>query len=168
MSDETKTESPSSLMLPASPFNRVSGMFFFGVVLLALGQIWHSYFPMNKALWTSSYVLATTGLALLILSSCYWLIDIKGYEKWAWPFKVFGSNALALFVFTGIFARMISAFRVTGADGQLISIQKWTMQNIYLQIFNPIDASLAFAISFILLWLFLMWLLYRKLIYVKV
>lgn len=168
MSDETKTESPSSLMLPASPFNRVSGMFFFGVVLLALGQIWHSYFPMNKALWTSSYVFATTGLALLVLSCCYWLIDIKGYEKWAWPFKVFGLNALALFVFSGIFARMISAYRVTGADGAPVSIGRWTMQNIFLPVFQPIDASLAFAITFILLWLFFMWLLYRKNIVVKV
>ncbi|HRI03623.1 MAG TPA: heparan-alpha-glucosaminide N-acetyltransferase domain-containing protein [Pyrinomonadaceae bacterium] len=146
----------------------VSGIFFFGVTLLALGLIWHSYFPMNKALWTSSYVLATSGLALLVLGCCYWLIDIKGYERWAWPFKVFGANALALFVFAGFFARMISAYRVTGADGQLVSIQKVVMQNVFLPIFNPIDASLAFAISFILLWLFLMWLLYRKQILIKV
>ncbi|MBK8301876.1 MAG: hypothetical protein IPK98_00090 [Chloracidobacterium sp.] len=143
-------------------------MFFFGVTLLGLGLIWNSYFPMNKALWTSSYVLATSGLALLVLGCCYWLIDIKGYERWAWAFKVFGANALALFVFTGFFARMISAYRVTGADGQLISIQKVLMQNVFLPILNPIDASLAFAVSFILLWLFLMWLLYRKRIYVKV
>ncbi|MGB2753145.1 MAG: heparan-alpha-glucosaminide N-acetyltransferase domain-containing protein [Pyrinomonadaceae bacterium] len=148
--------------------DKVAGMFFFGVTLLGLGLIWNSYFPMNKALWTSSYVLATSGLALLVLGCCYWLIDIKGYERWAWPFKVFGANALALFVFTGFFARMISAYRVAGADGQLISIQKVVMQSVFLPIFNPIDASLAFAISFILLWLFLMWLLYRKRIYVKV
>ena len=63
--------------------------------VLALGLIWNSYFPLNKALWTSSYVFATTGLALLVLSSCYWLIDIKGYDRWAWPFKVFGANALS-------------------------------------------------------------------------
>ncbi len=149
-------------------FEKVSGMFFFGVVLLAMGLIWNSYFPMNKAMWTSSYVLATTGIALLTLGFCYWLIDIKGYSRWAWPFRVFGANALALFVFTGLFARMIAAYRVAGPDGQLISIQKWLMLHIYLPIFQPIDASLAFAISFILFWLFLMWLLYRKKIYVKV
>ena len=147
--------------------NKVSGMFFFGVALLALGLIWNSYFPMNKALWTSSYVLATTGLALLVLGSCYWLIDIKGYKLWAWPFRVFGANALALFVFTGIFARMIAAYRVTGPDGQLISVQRWIINNIYWLVFTPIDASLAFAISFILLWLILMWLLYRTRIYIK-
>ncbi len=152
----------------AAGSDKVSGMFFFGVVLLAFGLIWNSYFPMNKALWTSSYALATTGLALLVLGCCYWLIDIKGYRRWAWPFEVFGSNALALFVFSGLFARMIAAYRVTGADGQLISIQRWTMNNIFLPIAQPIDASWMFALSFILLWLFLMWLLYRKGIYVKV
>ena len=151
-----------------SLFKKVSGLFFFGLVLLAAGYIWNSYFPLNKALWTSSYVLATSGLALLILGACYWLIDIQGYKKWAWPFVVFGVNALPLFVFSGIWARMHAAFRVTGTDGQLISAQKWTMQNIFLNIFNPIDASLAFAISFILLWLFFMWLLYRKQVFIKV
>ncbi|CAN5510457.1 hypothetical protein BH10ACI2_BH10ACI2_25050 [soil metagenome] len=163
--DET---SDLSLVTRHSSLAKVSGMFFFGVVLLAIGLVWNSYFPMNKAMWTSSYVCATTGLALLVLASCYWLIDIKGYERWAWPFKVFGANALALFVFTGFFARMISAYRVAGPEDKLVSLSGWTMRHIFLPIFQPIDASLAFAITFILLWLFLMWLLYRKSIYVKV
>jgi predicted acyltransferase len=143
-------------------------LFFFGLVLLALGYIWHSYFPMNKALWTSSYVLATSGLALLILGACYWLIDIQGYKRWAWPFVVFGVNAMPLFVFSGIWARMHAAYRVAGPEGTPISVQRWVMNNIFSPIFNPIDASLAFAVSFILLWLFLMWLLYRKQIFIRV
>ncbi len=157
-----------SLVTHHSSFEKANGLFGFGVALLALGLIWNSYFPMNKALWTSSYVLATSGLALLILGFCYWLIDIKGYRAWTKPFVIFGVNALPLFVFSGIFARMIAAYRVTGADGQLISVGTWAVKNIFLNIFPPIDASLAFAISFILLWLFLMWLLYRKQIFIKV
>jgi predicted acyltransferase len=149
--------------------DKVAGILFSGTILLALGLIWNSYFPMNKALWTSSYVLATTGLALLTFGCCYWLIDIKGYKRWAWPFVVFGANALALFVFSGIFARMMSAFRVGSTpEGRGISVQRWLVDNIYLPLFQPINASLAYAISFILLWLFLMWLLYRKRIYIKV
>jgi len=147
----------------------VSGLFFFGIILFALGWIWNFFFPFNKAMWTSSYVLVTTGLALLMLGCCYWLIDIKGYHRWAKPFRIFGANALALFVFTGLFARMISAFRVAYTpEGKGISAQKWILDNVYLQLFQPINASLAFAISFILLWLFFMWLLYRKGIYIKV
>lgn len=147
---------------------KLVGMFAIGVFLLAVGYVWSYYFPLNKALWTSSYVLVTSGLALLTLGFCYWLIDIQGYKKWAWPFVVFGVNALPLFVFSGIMARMLSAWRVPGADSSPVSLSRWSMQNIFLQTFQPIDASLAFAISFILLWLFLMWLLYRKEIYLKV
>jgi predicted acyltransferase len=146
----------------------VSGLFFFGTILLAVGYIWSSYFPLNKSLWTSSYVLVTNGLALLVLGCCYWLIDLKGYKGWAWPFVVFGVNALPLFVFSGIMARMLGAMRVAGPDDKPVSLQKWIFDNIYLSIAQPVDASLMFAISFILLWLFLMWLLYRKGIYIKV
>jgi len=146
----------------------VSGMFFFGTVLVALGWMWNSYFPLNKSLWTSSYVVVTTGLALLTFACCYWLIDIKGYKKWAWPFVVFGVNALALFVFSGMFARMMAAYRVSTFENKPVSVQKWLIDNIYLILLQPINASLAYAICFILFWLFLMWLLYRKGIYMKV
>ena len=162
-------QTDSSLITVNSSLNKVSGLFFFGIVLFALGWIWNFFFPFNKALWTSSYVLVTTGLALLILGCCYWLIDIKGFRSWAKPFVIFGVNALALFVFTGLFARMISAFRVAYTpEGKSISAQKWIVDTIFLQLFQPINASLAYAISFILLWLFFMWLLYRKGIYIKV
>ncbi|CAN5272871.1 hypothetical protein BH20ACI2_BH20ACI2_25480 [soil metagenome] len=148
--------------------DRVGGMFFFGVILLAVGYIWNSYFPMNKSLWTSSYVLVTSGLALLTLAACYWLIDIKGYKKWAWPFVVFGVNALPLFVFSGIMARMLGAYRVAGSDGQPVSLQKWIFDNVFLVFAQPVDASLLYAISFILLWLLLMWLLYSRQVFIKV
>jgi len=143
-------------------------IFFFGTILVALGWIWNSYFPINKSLWTSSYVVVTTGLALLVFGCCYWLTDIKGYKRWAWPFVVFGVNALALFVFSGIFARMMSGYKVINLQGQTVSIQKWVVDYIFLSLFQPINASLAYAISFILFWLFLMWLLYRKRLFVKV
>ena len=148
--------------------DKLGGIFFFGVLLFALGWIWNSFFPFNKSLWTSSYVLVTSGLALLVLGSCYWLIDIKGYKRWARPFIIFGANALALFVFSGIFARMMSAYRTNGADGKPWSLQKTVVQNIFLALFQPINASLAYAVCFILLWLFFMWLLYRRRIYIKV
>lgn len=147
--------------------NKVSGLFFFGTVLLAAGYVWNSYFPFNKALWTSSYVLVTAGLALLTLGACFWLIDIKGYKVWAKPFVIFGTNALPLFVFSGIFARMIGAYRVSGTDGQPVAVQKWVFDNVFMSVAQPVDASLLYAVCFILLWLFLMWLLYRKKIYIK-
>jgi predicted acyltransferase len=169
-SDEGRVTSDEKnhLSLVTHHLSLVSGMFFFGTVLLAVGYIWSSYFPLNKPLWTSSYVLVTAGIALLVLAACYWLIDIKGYKRWAWPFVVFGVNALPLFVFSGIMARMLGAYRVSGTDGKPVALQIWIFDHIYLSIAQPVDASLLYAISFILVWLFLMWLLYRKKIFVKV
>jgi predicted acyltransferase len=147
---------------------KVSGMFFFGTVLVALGWAWHAWFPVNKALWTSSYVVFTAGLALCFLGFCYWLIDIKGYKLWTKPFVIFGVNALALFVGSGIMARLLGLIRVPGPEGTSISLQSWLFTNIFLPLGSPINASLMYAICFILVWLFLMWLLYRKKIYIKV
>jgi predicted acyltransferase len=148
---------------------KVAAMFFFGVVLLVIGWAWSFWFPINKPLWTSSYVVYTAGMALCFLGFCYWLIDIKGYRKWAKPFVIFGVNALALFVFSGLMSKLLGIIKVgTNAEGNPISLQSWIFNSIYLAIASPINASLMFGISYILLWLFLMWLLYRKRIYIKV
>jgi predicted acyltransferase len=151
-----------------SETEKVGGIFFFGIVLCAIGWVWNFFFPYNKSLWTSSYTVYTSGLALCFLGFCYWLIDIKGYKVWAKPFVIFGMNALALFVFSGLFARFLSIIKVSDADGKEISLQKWIFDNVFLSLASPINASLMYAISFILFWLFLMWLLYRRQIYIKV
>jgi predicted acyltransferase len=151
-----------------SKYEIVAGLFFAGTVALAVGWSWSLVFPLNKSLWTSSYTVYTTGLALLTLASCYWLIDIKEYRKWAKPFVIFGVNALALYVFTGIMARLLGMVRVAGPGGTEISLQQWIFDTFFLSFAEPINASLAYGISFILFWLFLMWLLYRRRIYIKV
>lgn len=147
---------------------KVAAMFFFGVVLIVLGWVWNFWFPINKALWTSSYVVFTAGMALCFLGFCYWLIDIKGYTAWTKPFVIFGVNALALYIGSGIMARLMGMIKIPGPDGTDTSLHGWIFNNIFLPFAEPINASLAFAVCFILLWLFLMWLLYRKKIYIKV
>jgi len=139
-------------------YEKVVGMFVAGAVCVVLGWAWNPFFPINKALWTSSYVLFTAGLALEFLALCYWVIDIQGHRRWAWPFEVFGVNALALFVGTGLMVKLMAIWRVQG----------WVFRNLFLSWAEPINASLFYAIAFILLWLVLMWLLYRKRIYIKV
>lgn len=158
----------SSLVAHPSPLNKALGLFFAGTVLLALGWSWSLVFPLNKSLWTSSYVVYTSGIALLTLAVCYFVIDIKGYKRWAKPFVIFSVNALALFVFSGILARVMGMIRLAGPDGKDVTLQQWIFNNLYLPILSPINASLAYAITYILVWLFLMWLLYRRRIYIKV
>ena len=168
--DEPMQASSDNVKPPATTggSDKALGLFFAGTVLLAIGWSWSLVFPLNKSLWTSSYVLYTSGLALLTLAFCYYVIDIKGYKRWAKPFVIFGVNALALFVFSGIMARLMGMIRFTAQDGKEISLQQWIFNNIYLSVLSPINASLAYAISFILFWLFLMWLLYRRRIFIKV
>lgn len=150
------------------PIEKVVGMFVAGAVCVVLGWMWNPFFPINKSLWTSSYVLFTAGLALQFLALCYWLIDIKGYRRWAWPFEVFGVNALALFVGTGLMVKVMGLIKLPRDDGTQISSQGWIFNKFFLSWATPINASLFYAITFILLWLFLMWLLYRKQIFIKV
>lgn len=147
---------------------KVAGMFFFGIVLTVTGWIWHSFFPINKSLWTSSYVVYTSGLALLFLGFCFYLIDIKNYKKWTKPFVIFGVNALALFVFSGLLSKILGIIKITDTTGKQTSLQGWIFQSGFLSIAEPINASLLFALTYILFWLLLMWLLYRKRIYIKV
>lgn len=156
------------LQKPREKSEKAAGIFFFGVSLVALGYLWGLTFPINKALWTSSYVVLSSGMALCFLGFCYWLIDIKGYKFWTKPFVIFGVNALALFVFSGIVSKLIDTIKITGADGKSIAVKSWFFKNTFLQVAAPINASLMFAVSYILIWLFLMWLLYRKRIFIKV
>jgi predicted acyltransferase len=173
-----------------SQLEKVGGIFFVGSICVAIGWSWQFFFPINKSLWTSSYVMFTAGLALQFLAFCYWLIDIKGYKRWTKPFVIFGVNALALFVGSGLLARIFSLIPTTRVatlqhtlNETLINtglfpnlkpmsmtgnLQTWLFEHLFLSWTTPINASLAYAVSYIFFWLFLMWLLYRKKIYIKV
>jgi predicted acyltransferase len=135
-----------------------------GAIGVGLGQVWSWWFPVNKALWTSSYALLTAGLALLALAACYWLIEIQGYRRWALPFVVFGVNALALFFLSSLVARVLVLVRV--AEGP--RLQAWLFDRLFAPWASPIDASLAYALAYVLLWWAVMWLLYRQEIRIRV
>ena len=87
---------------------------------------------------------------------------------WTKPFVIFGVNALALFIGSGLMARMMGIIKVSGAEGKPTSLQGWIYDTIFVPLADAKTSSLMFAICFILFWLFLMWLLYRKRIYIKV
>ena len=150
-----------------SRYEKAAGMFVVGAVCVAIGWAWNAFFPINKALWTSSYVFFTGGLALQFLSICYWLIDIKGYRRWAKPFEVFGLNAIALYVGSGLMARLIGIIKVPDADGTRVALKTWIYDGLFASWLTPVNASLAFAIAFVMLWLGLMWLLYWRKIFIR-
>ncbi len=151
-----------------SAHEKVAGMFVAGMACIVVGWAWNPLFPINKALWTSSYVLFTGGLALQLLAFCHWLIDIKGFRLWAKPFEVFGMNAIALYVGSALMAELLGLIKVTGADGTKMDLKTWIYQNVFASWASPVNASLAFAIAFVLVWLGLMWILYRRKIFIKI
>ncbi|HEX4900088.1 MAG TPA: hypothetical protein VFV61_06110, partial [Pyrinomonadaceae bacterium] len=149
-------------------YEKVSLLFIAGISCIIGGWLWSLFFPINKSLWTSSYVLFTGGLAMQFLALCYWLIDMKGYRRWAKPFVVFGVNAITLFVGSGLMARLMGLIKVPRADGTKIALKTWIYDGLFLSWAPPYQASLSFAIAFILLWLGLMWILYKRKIFIKV
>jgi predicted acyltransferase len=150
-----------------SQYEKVTGMFVAGACCVVIGWCWDAFFPINKSLWTSSYVFFTGGLALEFLALCYWLIDIKKYQRWTKPFVVLGVNAIALFVGTGVMARLMGLIKLPWGS-EKIPLQGWIFQKLFVPWASPINASLAYAIAFILLWLGLMWILYSRKIFIKI
>lgn len=137
------------------------------LLLLALGWAWSFWFPLNKSIWSSSYVVYTSGMALGFLAVCYWLIDIKGCKRWAYPAVVFGMNPLALYIGAETLSRLMDVIQV-GSAGEPVSAKESVFGALFSPIAAPMTASLLYAFAFILLWYFLLWILYRRGIFIKI
>jgi len=146
----------------------IIGLFISSSILMFLGYVWNGWFPMNKSIWTSSYVLYTGGLALNFLAICYYIIDVKKITWWIKPFQVYGMNAITVFFLSGITGRILYLIKITDDAGNKISISEFLFNNYFLSWLEPINASLLWAIVYVLIWLGLMWILYAKKIFIKV
>jgi predicted acyltransferase len=147
---------------------KISWMFSIGILAVILGLIWDLCFPINKALWTSSFVLYAGGLATIGLALCYWLIDVQGYKKGTTPFVVYGVNAITVFFLSGLIPRILTMIMVTMPDGTRVNSRVWMYETFYTPYFSPVNASLAGAITFILIWLAILWWMFKRKIIVKV
>jgi predicted acyltransferase len=150
-----------------NPDERVAGMFVAGAICVVSGWVMNAWFPINKSLWTSSYVLFTAGLALQLLAICYWLIDIKGYRRWATPFIIFGVNSIAVYVLSALFGRIMSLWRIPATSSEVGNLKTFIFEHVFASWASPVNASLAYSICYVLLWLCLMTILYRKNIFIK-
>jgi predicted acyltransferase len=143
-------------------------MFVLGWAGILLGLVWNLAFPINKNIWTSSYVIFTAGAALQFLGVCYWLIDIKGWRGWAFPGMVFGMNAIAVYVLSGILVDLMLLIRMPAADGTTTSLYSWFYHHLFVPWAGPLNGSLAFALTYILILFGAMYLLYRRKIFIKI
>lgn len=147
--------------------DKIAWLFTIGTLAVIAGLIWDLFFPINKSLWTSSYVLYSGGWAAIGLALCYWLIDVKGYQKFTTPFVIFGINAITVFFGSGLIPRILNLIKLD-LNGKEVGAKVWLFENFYAPNFSPNNASLAGAITFILIWLLILWLMYRKNIIIKV
>lgn len=156
------------------PTEKVAWLFTAGILTWFGGEIWNLFFPYNKALWTSSYVLLTSGLAMIGLALCYWLIDVQGqkrpvFRRWATPFVAFGVNAITVFFLSGLIPRILSIIKVSRADGTEQGAREWMYQTGIVPFFSsPYNASLAGALTFLAIWFGILYWMYRKQIIIKV
>ena len=140
----------------ASVTRDAAGLALAGVAVIAAGAIWGLWFPVNKALWTSSYVLVTGGIALIALGATHWVVEGLGHRRWTWPFVVLGVNALAVFFLSSFVARLLLLIRVHGQP-----LHAFLFQHLFAPWAAPVNASLAFAMTYVVLWLGLTWLMDR-------
>jgi predicted acyltransferase len=146
----------------ASLPEKLNGLFAVGALSIVVGLVWNWVFPINKNLWTSSYVVFTAGVAAVTLATCMWIIDVRGIRWWTPPFVVFGINPFLAFIGSEAMARLIySVITVPDASGRPVSVA--TMgYNLFALALSPRVASLAFALSFVLFWLGVLTVLYRR------
>ncbi|MBS1747825.1 MAG: DUF5009 domain-containing protein [Bacteroidetes bacterium] len=146
---------------------KVAWLFVMATFSIMVGMIWNNFFPINKSLWTSSFVLYTGGLATAGLAIAFWLIDVQQRKKYITPFVAFGANAITAYVAADVVIAVLSWFHVN-LDGQSTNLQDYLYKTIFAPHFSPINASLAGAITFVLIMTVPMMILYRKKIFIKV
>ncbi|MFL5501806.1 MAG: acyltransferase family protein [Gemmatimonadaceae bacterium] len=148
--------------------DRISGLFAAGAIGMVVGLMWNWSFPINKNLWTSSYVVFTAGMASVTLATVMWIVDYNQVKGWTKPFVVYGVNPIVAFVGSGVLARLIYTLWHVDYQGKSVAIQDAIYQSVFLPWLPERVASLAFAISFVLLWYGILLVLYRRKIILKV
>lgn len=156
------------LKSPKAPAKKTLGMFLFGLAGIVAGQLWNLWFPINKKLWTSSFVLFTAGCALLALSACFWLCDVKLRRGW-WtkPFLVYGTNAIAAYALADLTASLLYNLHVQSGRRSL-TLQDFLYRTVFGGVGSKPFSSLLYSITFVVVcWLPIYW-MYRRRIFLKI
>jgi predicted acyltransferase len=155
------------LRISRSKLRKSFGLFSVGIVLTAFGLWLHRFFPINKQLWTSTYVLFTAGAALLVLGFCYGFVDGLGIKKWTFPFLVFGTNAITVYVGASLMAKMKGVVEVS-SGGEAIPLKTYIYKTILQPIAGDYIGSLLFPLILLSAWFLILWPLYKKRIFIKI
>lgn len=147
---------------PRPLIEHVCGLFAAGAIAMMVGLMWHWSFPINKSLWTGSYVVFTGGMACLTLATIMWVVDIQNWRRWTKPFVIYGLNPMVAFVGSAVMARLIYSIIKVELNGQRVSLQSAIYQTAFASWLSPMNASLAFALTFVAFWFGVLFVLYRR------
>jgi predicted acyltransferase len=143
---------------------KLMGLFGAGVALAVAGLLWSESFPINKKLWTSSYVLYAGGLSILLLAIAYYLIEVRQLRgRWTYPLLVFGTNAITAYVISELLSSAVAVFKVN----QTQSFQVYVYSHYFIHLGTPAIGSLIYSLLFVAVCYVPAWLLYRKRIFIK-
>ncbi|MEO5823922.1 MAG: heparan-alpha-glucosaminide N-acetyltransferase domain-containing protein [Vicinamibacteraceae bacterium] len=135
---------------------------------LALGYLWALWFPLNKNMWTSSYVLVAAGYSLVLLSLTFWAVEQKGWRTgWTWIWLVFGSNAIAAYMFSELLPPVLQNVRFISA-GKRTEVLAFVFDHVFAHVPDPGWAAFAYSVSFAAVCFVPVWMLYRRRIFLKV
>jgi predicted acyltransferase len=148
---------------------RLNGLFAAGSLGMMTGLVWGWSFPIGKNLWTSSYVVFTAGMACVAIATCAWLVDVRGWRSWTKPFIPFGLNPIVAFVASGVLSRFLYTLVKVPRGGALVSLQSAFYDSVLAPWFaDPRDASLSFALLYLVVFYAVLHLMHRRGIIVKV
>ena len=136
---------------------------------LALGYFWALWFPLNKNMWTSSFVLVAAGYSLALLAFAFWAIEVRNWRKgWTWVWLVFGSNAIAAYMFNELLPGVLDNVSVPDGPGRRAALNVVIFEHIFARIPDPHWAAFAYSVTFTAVCFIPVWILYRKKIFLKV
>jgi len=147
---------------------KAKGLAVAGLALLVTGRLLDPYFPINKNLWTSTFVLFTGGFAMLLFAVCYWAVDLRGWRGWVPPFLVFGMNAILAYALAALVSEVSTDFEFHDSLGHPRTLHGWIYGRYFVPHASPANASLAFAVFFVLVIFLLLWPLYKGKIFVRI
>jgi predicted acyltransferase len=144
------------------------GLLIAGIPLMFIGLLLHPYFPINKNLWTSTYVLFTAGFAMLWFAAFYCVVDLRGWRAWAAPLLVFGRNAILAYALATLAAEISIDFQFRDSAGRLRTLHGWLYARYFIPHASPVNASLAFAVFFVILIFALLLPFYRWKMFIRI
>jgi len=147
--------------------NAVKRLIHYGIAGIVEAKGWDLVFPINKPLWTSSFVLYTCGFASLLLGMLLWIIDIKGLTKWTKLFLIFGMNPLFIYAFSEFLAISTFIKVAQSQEGEPVDMASWIYNTIFLPLAGTYNGSLLYALTFTMICWLVGWFLFNKKIFIK-